>query len=219
MRPRPAASARRNTAHPITVYNDSMSTLTRRQQQILDVIRDFQQRENRPPTQAEITAIMGFASRTASKDHLRALARKGLLELTPGAARGIRLLEPAGLPLVGTVAAGQPILAREHIEAHHALPPALFRAKADYLLRVRGLSMRDAGILDGDLLAVQRTPDARSGQIVVARIEDEVTVKRFWQDGARVELRAENPDFAPIVIDLSRQPLAIEGRMVGLIRP
>ena len=195
--------------------------LTERQAQILSFLQRFQARHLRPPTQAEITAEMGFSSRTATRDHLRALARKGVLELTPGSSRGIRLLRnaaQAGLPLVGRVAAGEPILALEHIEAWHQLPDSLLAAPADYLLRVQGESMRDAGILDGDLLAVQQTPQARNGEIIVARLEDEVTVKRFQRRGRKVELQAANPDFEPIHINLAQQTLSIEGRMVGLIR-
>ncbi len=180
-----------------------------------------------PPTRAEIATGLGFSTASSAEDHLRALARKGALELTPGASRGLRLkdmpeLPGAGLPLVGRVAAGSPILATEHIEAHVRVDPTLFAPRADYLLRVRGLSMRDAGILDGDLLAVHRTADARSGQIVVARISgqggDEVTVKRLKRRGAQVVLVAENPDFAPIVIDPKKTPLTIEGVAVGLVR-
>ena len=176
-----------------------------------------------PPTRAEIAAGLGFSTASSAEDHLRALARKGALELTPGASRGLRLRETpelpgAGLPLVGRVAAGSPILAAEHIEAHLRLDPALFAPRADYLLRVHGLSMKNAGILDGDLLAVHRSADARPGQIVVARLGDFVTVKRFQRDGARVLLVAENPDFAPIVVDGKREALTIEGIGVGLIR-
>lgn len=200
-----------------------MPTLTTQQARVLDVIRDYLDREQRPPTQAEITRVMGFASRTATRDHLAALARKGVIAQDTGAARGIRLLDtPAAahsLPLIGRVAAGAPLLAVEHIESRHAIDPTLFRPQADYLLRVHGQSMRDAGIADGDLLAVHRTPEARQGQIVVARLEDEVTVKRFERQGQRVYLLPANPDFAPIEVDLRRQNLVIEGLMVGLIRP
>lgn len=196
--------------------------LTPRQAEILSFIQRFVATEHRPPTQAQITQAMGFSSRTATKDHLRALASKGVLQLTPGSSRGIRLLDTpgeSGLPLIGRVAAGQPLLALEHIESYHPLPADLFHARADYLLRVAGASMCDAGILDGDLLAVQRRPEARNGQIIVARLEDEVTVKRFFRHGRQVELRSENPDFAPLRVDLSRESLTIEGHMVGLIRP
>ena len=197
--------------------------LTARQQQILDWIRAHLETTGMPPTRAEIAAGLGFRTASSAEDHLRALARKGALELTPGASRGMRLTEMpelpgTGLPLVGRVAAGNPILAAEHIEAHVRLDPALFTPRADYLLRVRGLSMKNAGILDGDLLAVHRSADARSGQIVVARLGDYVTVKRLQRDGARVLLVAENPDFAPIVVEGRREALTIEGIGVGLIR-
>jgi repressor LexA len=197
--------------------------LTARQQQILDWIRAHLETTGMPPTRAEIAAGLGFRTASSAEDHLRALARKGALELTPGASRGMRLtdmpeLPGTGLPLVGRVAAGNPILAAEHIEAHVRLDPALFTPRADFLLRVRGLSMRDAGILDGDLLAVHRTADARPGQIVVARLGDYVTVKRLQRDGGRVLLVAENPDFAPIVVTDKRAALTIEGIGVGIIR-
>jgi len=197
--------------------------LTARQQQILDWIRAHLEATGMPPTRAEIAAGLGFRTASSAEDHLRALARKGAIELTPGASRGLRLAElpelpGTGLPLVGRVAAGSPVLAAEHIERHVRLDPALFTPRADYLLRVHGLSMKNAGILDGDLLAVHKGADARSGQIVVARIGDEVTVKRLRREGARVLLVAENPDFAPIVVDGRREPLTIEGIGVGLIR-
>ena len=173
-------------------------------------------------TEAEIAEALGFRSSNASEDHLRALARKGAIELVPGASRGIRLKdslrEQMGLPLVGRVAAGQPILAQEHIEAHYQIDPSLFHPKPHYLLKVQGMSMKDAGILDGDLLAVHRTPEALNGQIVVARLDDEVTVKRFRRDGRRVVLLPENDDFEPITVDLQRQELVIEGLGVGVIR-
>jgi repressor LexA len=197
--------------------------LTARQQQILDWIRAHLESTGMPPTRAEIAAGLGFRTASSAEDHLRALARKGALELTPGASRGMRLadmpeLPGTGLPLVGRVAAGNPILAAEHIEAHLRLDPALFAPRADFLLRVRGLSMRDAGILDGDLLAVHKTADARSGQIVVARLGDYVTVKRLKRTGGQVLLVAENPDFAPIVVAGKRDALSIEGIGVGVIR-
>ncbi|GAB6041145.1 transcriptional repressor LexA [Endothiovibrio diazotrophicus] len=197
-----------------------MENLTARQQQILDMIRRHVEENNAPPTRAEIALYFGFRSPNAAEQHLRALARKGAIELTPGNARGIRLTEELdpGLPLVGRVAAGSPILATEHVEAHFQLDPHLFQPRADYLLRVRGLSMKDVGILDGDLLAVHQTREARNGQIVVARIEDEVTVKRFEKRGNKVRLIAENPDFSPIELDLSRDELTIEGLGVGVIR-
>ncbi len=198
-----------------------MSTpLTRRQQQILDLIRAHMASHQVPPTQAEITAAMGFRSRTAAVDHLRALERKGVLELVSGSSRGIRLLEAAepGLPLIGRVAAGLPILALENIQSRHQVDPALFRPRADYLLQVRGESMIEAGIADGDLLAVHQSPEAGNGQIVVARLEDEVTVKRYSRRGPIVTLAPANPDFTPLRIDLRERELHIEGRMVGLIR-
>lgn len=197
------------------------SRLTPRQAQILQFIRSYTGTQKMPPTQAEITAAMGFSSRTATRDHLRALEKKGVLELKPGASRGIQLLTPtlsASLPLIGRVAAGQPILALENVLAQHVIDPQLFHPRADYLLQVQGQSMRDAGIADGDLLAVHRTPEARNGQIVVARIDDEVTVKRFERHAEWVSLLPANPDFAPIRINLRKQSLHIEGLMVGLIR-
>ncbi len=195
-----------------------MIPLTTRQQQILDWIREHLDSTGLPPTRAELCQAMGFRSPNAAEDHLRALARKGAIELLAGASRGIRLTEPDGLPLVGSVAAGAPILAAEHVENHYRVDPGLFHPGADYLLRVRGQSMRDAGILDGDLLAVHQTPVASNGQIVVARVGDEVTVKRFFQEGRQVELRPENPDFEPICLDLKMQSLVIEGLGVGIIR-
>ena len=203
------------------------SPLTASQQKVLDWIRRHLETTGMPPTRAEIAVGLGFRTASSAEDHLRTLARKGVLELTPGASRGLRLMETpelpgTGLPLVGRVAAGSPILAAEHIEAHVRLDPALFTPRADYLLRVRGQSMKDAGIMDGDLLAVHRTTDARSGQIVVARLEgragDEVTVKRLKRRGGQILLVAENPEFAPIVVDAKKAPLAIEGIAVGLVR-
>ena len=197
-----------------------MEQLTPRQQQILDMIRQHVEENNAPPTRAEIALYFGFRSPNAAEQHLRALAKKGVIELTPGSARGIRLMEEVepGLPLVGRVAAGSPILATEHVEARFQLDPHLFQPRADYLLRVRGLSMKDVGILDGDLLAVHQTHEVRNGQIVVARLDDEVTVKRFEKKGSKVRLIAENPDFSPIEVDLSRDELTIEGLGVGVIR-
>lgn len=233
--------------------------LTARQQQILDLVRSEIARTGFPPTRAEIARALGFKSANAAEDHLRALARKGAIELTANASRGIRLKDtgvPAGaaaglaagsaslsaplsaslsssaagvaatladglaqllLPIVGRVAAGSPILATEHIEREIGVEPALFDQTPDYLLRVRGLSMRDAGILDGDLLAVRKTPEARSGQIVVARIGDDVTVKRLSRNGKRIELLPENPDFKPIVVG-PEDDFSLEGIAVGLIR-
>lgn len=200
-----------------------MTELTQRQREIFEWIRNFAERFGFPPTRAEISRGLGFHSANAAEEHLKALARKGAIELLPGASRGIRFLEtqdtpPTGLPVIGRVAAGAPILAEENVEDHHAVDPEVFRPRADYLLRVAGASMRDAGILDGDLLAVHRTPEARTGQIVVARLGDEVTVKRFRRRGNQVRLLPENPDFAPIVVDLSQQPLVIEGIGVGVLR-
>lgn len=195
-----------------------MSELTSRQAEILEMIRDFMLNENCPPTRADISAHFGFRSPNAAEDHLKALARKGVIELLPGSSRGIRLLEEEGMPVVGRVAAGNPILAEEHIEDRYPVDPALFHPRAHYLLRVQGMSMKDAGIMDGDLLAVHRTHTARNGQVVVARIDDEVTVKRFQQRNNIVRLMPENPDFEPIRIDLRRQSLVIEGLGVGVLR-
>jgi repressor LexA len=195
-----------------------MEELTKRQQEILAMIREFIAGSGFPPTRAEICRAMGFNSPNAAEEHLRALARKGAIEMLEGASRGIRLIAPQGLPLIGRVAAGSPLLAVENVERHCAVDAQLFKPRADYLLKVRGLSMRDAGILDGDLLAVHRTHDARSGQVVVARLHDEVTVKRLRRRGNHVQLVPENPDFKIIEVDLSRTPLAIEGIAVGVIR-
>ena len=169
-----------------------------------------------PPTRAEIANAFGFASHNAAEEHLKALARKGAIVLEPGSARGIRLVEQLGLPLIGSVAAGSPILAVENLLGRYALDASLFKPRADFLLR--GLSMINAGILDGDLLAVHRCSEARNGQIVVARLDGDVTVKRFRQHGSVVELVAENPDFEPIIVNTSEQHLVIEGLAVGLIR-
>lgn len=195
-----------------------MQELTPRQQEILAWIRDCIERTGMPPTRADLSRAMGFRSPNAAEEHLRTLERKGAIELLPGASRGIRLRESSGVPLVGRVAAGAPILAAEHVEQHYRIDPALFHPRADYLLRVRGMSMRDIGILDGDLLAVHQVAEARPGQVVVARVNDEVTVKRFQRDGAIVRLLPENPDFEPIVVDLRESELHIEGLAVGVIR-
>lgn len=194
------------------------ASLTARQQEILDFIRNTLEILGAPPTRAEIANAFGFASHNAAEEHLKALARKGIIVLEPGSARGIRLVEQLGLPLIGSVAAGSPILAVENVQRRYSVDTGLFHPRADFLLRVRGWSMINAGILDGDLLAVHRSSEARNGQIVVARLDDEVTVKRFRQQGGRVELIAENPDFAPIVVDSEVQTLAIEGIAVGVIR-
>lgn len=212
--------------------------LTPRQAEVLACIESTLAREGLPPTRAELAAALGFRSANAAEDHLRALARKGFIELRPGTSRGIRLCVPdtnadaapspvasglppgmLSLPVIGAVAAGLPILAAPHVEARYQVAADLFRGGVDYLLRVRGMSMRDAGILDGDLLAVRATQDVTNGQIVVARLEDEVTVKRFRRQGNRVTLLPENPDFAPLQIDLDVQPLHIEGLAVGVVRP
>ena len=196
--------------------------LTPRQTDILAFIRSSLENRGAPPTRAEIVTEFGFASPTAADDHLRALARKGVIELVPGAARGIRLLEAVPqqfqLPLIGRVAAGSPLLALENLERHVPVEANLFKPRADYLLRVSGESMRDIGIRDGDLLAVHRQATARNGQVVVARIGDEVTVKRFERRGDVVRLLPENTDFQPIRVDLSRETLEIEGLAVGLLR-
>ena len=195
-----------------------MDELTARQAEVLQLIADFLQATGFPPTRAEIADQLGFRSPNAAEDHLRALERKGYIEMLPGASRGIRLRENLGIPIIGRVAAGNPILAEQHIQGRYQLDPMLFRPRADYLLKVRGLSMRDAGILEGDLLAVHRTSEARSGQIVVARLGNEVTVKRFKRQGSQVQLLPENPDFEPILVDLKRDFFAIEGLGVGIIR-
>jgi repressor LexA len=199
-----------------------MRELTPRQKQILELIQDFIYETGMPPTRAEIARELGFKSANAAEEHLRALQRKGVLDLIPGTSRGIQLKDSLrdqmGLPLVGQVAAGSPILAEEHIETHYRIDPKLFNPKPHYLLRVQGMSMRDAGILDGDLVAVHRTPEVRSRQIIVARLDDEVTVKRYRQKGSIVTLLPENEDFEPIVVDLKEQALVIEGVVVGVIR-
>lgn len=192
--------------------------LTPRQKQVLELIRRHIETHGMPPTRAEIGAAFGFRSPNAAEEHLRALERKGAIEMIPGSSRGIRLTGPSGLPVVGRVAAGSPILAEEHIEQHYDITPALFRPRAHYLLRVRGMSMRDAGILDGDLLAVHRTGRAENGQLVVARLEDEVTVKQFRRRGSIVTLLPRNPEFEPIRVDLKERQLVIEGLGVGVIR-
>jgi repressor LexA len=204
-----------------------MDALTDRQSEILKLIRELMEVSGYPPTRAEIAERMGFRSVNAAEQHLRALEKKGAIEISSGSSRGIRVLDakPSGrlgrlleLPVVGRVAAGSPILAEEHLQGSYQVDPNLFTPRADYLLRVRGLSMRDAGILEGDLLAVHRTEEARTGQIVVARLADEVTVKRLRRRGHSVQLLPENPDFEPIEVDLRSEPLAIEGVAVGVIR-
>ena len=199
-----------------------MDKLTSRQQQVLDLVRRHIDETGYPPTRADIARELGFKSANAAEEHLRALQKKGVLELLPGASRGIRLKdslrEQMGLPLIGRVAAGSPILAEEHIETHYRMDPAFFDPKPHYLLRVYGMSMKDVGILDGDLVAVHRTPEVRSRQIVVARIDDEVTVKRYQQKGSMVELLPENEDFETIHVNLAEQAMVIEGVVVGVIR-
>jgi len=197
-----------------------MENLTSRQAQVLDLIKQYIGDTGYPPTRADIARELGFRSPNAAEEHLKALARKGAIEMIPGTSRGIRLPDDAGLPIIGRVAAGSPILAAEHIEDRVEIPAGFFQPRADFLLRVRGDSMLRAGILDGDLLAVHKTPEASNGQIVVARIEDEVTVKRFQRTRQRnrVLLLAENEAYAPIEVDLKEQSFQIEGLSVGVIR-
>jgi repressor LexA len=204
-----------------------MDALTDRQSEILKLIRELTEVSGFPPTRAEIAERMGFRSVNAAEQHLRALEKKGAIEIASGASRGIRVREgrPASragrlleLPVIGRVAAGSPMLAQEHVQERYQVDPNLFTPRADYLLRVRGMSMRDAGIVEGDLLAVHRTQEARTGQVVVARLADEVTVKRFRRRGHAVQLLPENPDFEPIEVDLRNEPLVIEGIAVGVIR-
>ncbi|MGY0219182.1 transcriptional repressor LexA [Endozoicomonadaceae bacterium StTr2] len=192
--------------------------LTPRQAEILALIQQHIEESGFPPTRAEIARTFGFRSPNAAEEHLRALARKGAIEITPGTSRGIRIPEPVnqGLPIVGQVAAGSPILAQEHIEDYCQLNPEFFSPKADYFLRVKGMSMKDAGILDGDLLAVHRTREARNGQIVVARLDDDVTVKRFEKQGRTILLHPENEEFETIVVEGG--DFIIEGLSVGVIR-
>ena len=200
--------------------------LTARQSEILEFIRGVVKRTGLPPTRAEIATTFGFRSANAAEEHLRALARKGAIEIASGTARGIQLAEQisgamqsiVALPLVGRVAAGSPILAEENVEKNLPVDPSMFRPAADYLLKVKGESMKDIGILDGDLLAVHSQREARNGQIVVARLDTEVTVKRFFKKGHHVQLMPENPDFAPIEVDLRHAAFEIEGLGVGVIR-
>lgn len=203
--------------------------LTSRQKQILKFISEFIDKNKFPPTRSELSRHFGFRSPNAAEAHLRALEKKACIAIEPGISRGITLLPLSAealppsphrlVPLVGRVAAGSPVLAQENIEDEYRIDPSLFSHKPDYLLRVTGMSMQDAGIFDGDLLAVHRTPEARNGQIVVARLDDEVTVKRFHRRGHRVRLLPENIDFEPIEVDLRSQALAIEGLGVGVVRP
>lgn len=201
-----------------------MKPLTTRQQQVFDLIKDKIEDTGMPPTRAEIARELGFRSANAAEEHLKALAKKQAIEIIPGASRGIRILlqddasNDDGLPLIGQVAAGEPILAQEHVEAHYQVDPSMFRPQADFLLRVHGESMKDIGIMDGDLLAVHKTQDVRDGQVVVARVDDDVTVKRLERQGSTVLLHAENEEFSPIKVDLTSQHMAIEGIAVGIIR-
>jgi len=199
-----------------------MDKLTPRQSEILNFLQDFIDESGMPPTRAEIARALGFKSVNAAEEHLRALQRKGVIELIPGASRGIQLKDfirdQLGLPLIGRVAAGNPILAEEHIEGHYRIDTSMFDPRPHFLLRVEGMSMKDIGILDGDLVAVHRTPEVRSGQVIVARLEDEVTVKRYRQEGSVVWLLPENEEFEPIKVDLTEQNMMIEGVVVGLVR-
>ena len=197
-----------------------MSKLTARQQQVLDVIKASIDRTGMPPTRADIARVLGFKSANAAEEHLKALAKKGVIELLTGTSRGIRLTEQNGIPIVGRVAAGAPILAQEHVEDYCDLSSSFFAPPAHYLLEVKGDSMINAGIFDGDLLAVHSTQSANQGDIVVARIDDEVTVKRFRKGAAphEVILEAENKDYDPIAVDLRQVEFAIEGLAVGVIR-
>ena len=199
-----------------------MKELTTRQAEILEFIRRTIESSGMPPTRQEIQTLFEFASPNAAEAHLRALAKKGVIEILEGTARGIRLRrdlrQKHGIPLIGRVAAGAPILAEAHVQGHYQVDPSLFEPRAHYLLKVRGMSMRDAGIHDGDLLAVHKTREARSGQIIVARLGDEVTVKRLRRRGGTVELEAANPDFKNIVIDPREERFEIEGLAVGLVR-
>ncbi len=198
-----------------------MLKLTARQQEVLDLVKSHIDETGYPPTRAEIAHILGFKSANAAEEHLKALARKGAIEIVAGASRGIRLPDAYhGIPIIGRVAAGNPILAEENIEDYCDISTEFFHPRADYLLTVHGMSMKDAGILDGDLLAVHKTEQARNGEIVVARIEDDVTVKRFKRErnNALVELWPENPDFDVIKVDLRDEAFSIEGLSVGVIR-
>jgi len=195
-----------------------MEKLTPRQQQILDLIRRYISETGFPPTRMDISNELGFKSANAAEEHLRALERKGVIRIIPGASRGIQLADEQGLPIIGRVAAGNPILAQENVEGHCAVPPDMFFPRADYLLKVRGDSMREVGIMDGDLLAVHKTDHAENGQIVVARVDDEVTVKRLRTKKNKIYLLPENSDYAPIEVDPQYHQFAIEGRAVGVIR-
>jgi len=199
-----------------------VSELTPRQREIVKLIQEALRDNGMPPTRAEIATAMGFKSANAAEEHLRALQKKGVLDIIPGASRGIQLKdslrEQMGLPLIGRVAAGRPMLAEEHIESRYQIDPKIFQPRAHYLLKVRGQSMKDIGIMDGDLVAVHRTPEVRNRQVVVARLDNEVTVKRYKQDGKIVWLLPENEEFEPIRVDLKEQSLIIEGIVVGVLR-
>lgn len=199
-----------------------LKPLTNRQEQIYDLIKEKISATGMPPTRAEIADFFGFKSANAAEEHLKALAKKGYIEMLPGTSRGIRLveetLEEEGLPLIGRVAAGEPILAEQHVEDRYQIDGNLFHPAADYLLKVNGESMKDIGILDGDLLAVHQTTDVQNGQVIVARVEDDVTVKRFKKEGNVVYLHAENEAFSPIKVDLTSQHFNVEGIAVGVIR-
>ena len=202
-----------------------MKPLTARQQEVFELIKAKIEDTGMPPTRAEIARELGFRSANAAEEHLKALARKQAIEIIPGASRGIRILlqdpvepEDLGLPLIGQVAAGEPILAQEHVESHYQVDPSMFKPQADFLLRVNGESMKNIGIMDGDLLAVHKTQDVHDGQVVVARVDDDVTVKRLERKGSMVFLHAENEEFASIQVDLTSQHLSIEGIAVGVIR-
>ncbi len=202
-----------------------MKALTQRQSEVFELVKKHMTETGMPPTRAEIAKELGFRSPNAAEEHLKALARKGRIEILAGTSRGIRLLvddreadDEAGLPLIGQVAAGEPILAQEHVEAHYNVDPSMFTPKADFLLRVRGESMRNIGIMDGDLLAVHKTKNISKGQVVVARVDDDVTVKRFEQQGSEILLHPENDDMDTIRVDLNYQNVDIEGVAVGIIR-
>ncbi|MAS25717.1 MAG: repressor LexA [Oceanospirillaceae bacterium] len=197
-----------------------MIKLTARQQQVLDFIRSALEETGFPPTRAEIAAELGFKSPNAAEEHLKALARKGAIEIMPGASRGLRIIEEQqpGLPIVGRVAAGEPILAQEHIEEYCEIPPSFFRPQADYLLEVHGDSMKDIGIQDGDYIAVHKAETARNGEVIVARVDNEVTVKRYEKKRSQILLYPENENYQPIEVDLREQEFAIEGLYVGVIR-
>lgn len=203
-----------------------MIKLTKRQAEIFAFLRNWIEDRGFPPTRAEIAEALGFRSPNAAEDHLKALARKGYIEMISGTSRGIRLIDhdqevaasESELPIIGRVAAGAPILAEQNIESSCPVRPEFFHPRADYLLQVQGMSMKDIGIMDGDLLAVHMCREARNGQVVVARLDDEVTVKRYKKEGHTVWLLPENSDFAPIEVDLRQQELVIEGLSVGVIR-